>query len=144
MGIAADYTRQVGVATLPPIKGSPRPYPSAQRRETGYGEIRSHSMQHRCQSLTFDRGTEFAGFRALDDGIGARSWFCDPSAPWQKEAVENANKRIRRFLPANTDLTHLPQATLDQLARMLNDRPKKCLGYKTPAEVFVMHLQAQD
>lgn len=56
------------------------------------------------QSFTFDRGTEFAGFRALEDGIGARSWFCDPSAPWQKGAVENANKRIpplhaRRYRP---------------------------------------------
>jgi IS30 family transposase len=42
------------------------------------------------QSFTFDRGTEFSGFRALEDGIGARSWFCDPSAPWQKGGIENA------------------------------------------------------
>ncbi len=60
------------------------------------------------QSFTFDRGTEFAGFRALEDGIGARSWFCDPSAPWQKGAVENANKRIRRFMPGDTGLAGIP------------------------------------
>ena len=53
------------------------------------------------QSFTFDRGTEFAGFRALEDGIGACSCFCDPSAPWQKGAVENGNTRIRRFLPGD-------------------------------------------
>jgi IS30 family transposase len=93
------------------------------------------------QSFTFDRGTESAAFRALEDGIGARSWFCDPSAPWQKGAVENANKRIRRYLPAKTDLSQMSQATLNQVARILNDQPRKCLGYRTPAEVFMEHLQ---
>ena len=90
------------------------------------------------QSFTFDRGTEFAGFRALEEGIEARSWFCDPSAPWQKGAVENANKRIRRFMPGTTDLAGVSQRDLIQLTRHLNDQPRKCLGYKTPAEVLSM------
>lgn len=93
------------------------------------------------QSFTFDRGTEFAGFRALEEGIGARSWFCDPSAPWQKGTVENTNKRFRRFMPGATDLAAVSQHDLIQLARHLNDQPRKCLGYKTPAEVFMAHLQ---
>ncbi|GAA5662420.1 IS30 family transposase ISRle2 [Brucella sp. NBRC 14130] len=96
------------------------------------------------QSFTFDRGTEFAGFRALEDGIGARSWFCDPSAPWQKGAVENTNKRIRRFVPSDTDLTAVSQQHLTYLARHLNDQPRKCLGYKTPTEVFMAHLHEGD
>ncbi|MGR9244186.1 IS30 family transposase (plasmid) [Rhizobium leguminosarum] len=93
------------------------------------------------QSFTFDRGTEFAGFRALEDGIGARSWFCDPSAPWQKGTVENANKRIRRYLPGTTDLAAVSQRGLLQLTRHLNDQPRKCLGYMTPAEAFMAHLR---
>ncbi|MBD9624764.1 IS30 family transposase [Ensifer sp. ENS06] len=93
------------------------------------------------QSFTFDRGTEFAGFGALEDGIGARSWFCDPSAPWQKGAVENINKRIRRYMPGDTDLAGVSQRKLIQLARHLNDQPRKCLDYRTPAEVFRAHLQ---
>jgi IS30 family transposase len=93
------------------------------------------------QSFTFDRGTEFAGFRALEDGIGARSWFCDPSAPWQKGTVENTNKRIRRYLPGTTDLAAVSQLDLLQLTRHLNDQPRKCLGYMTPAEAFMAHLQ---
>ncbi|NTF31783.1 IS30 family transposase [Rhizobium skierniewicense] len=93
------------------------------------------------QSFTFHRGTEFAGFRALEDGIGARSWFCDPSAPWQKGTVENANKRIRRYLPGTTDLAAVSQRDLLQLTRHLNDQPRKCLGYMTPAEAFMAHLQ---
>ncbi|UXN67510.1 IS30 family transposase (plasmid) [Phyllobacterium sp. A18/5-2] len=92
------------------------------------------------QSFTFDRGTKFAGFRALEDGIGARSWFCDPSAPWQKGAVENINKRIRRFMPGDTDLAADSQRDLIHLVCHLNDQPRKCLGYRTPAEVFAIHL----
>ncbi len=95
------------------------------------------------QSFTFDRGTEFAAFLALEDGIGARSWFCDPSAPWQKGAVENANERIRRFLPSNTDLSQMSQAMLNQITRILNNQPRKCLCYKTPTEAFMAHLQGE-
>ncbi|MBB3395324.1 IS30 family transposase [Rhizobium sp. BK060] len=93
------------------------------------------------QSFTFDRGTEFRGFRALENGIGARSWFCDPNSPWQKGAVENTNKRIRRFMPGDTDLSNVAQQQLVDLAHHLNSLPRKCLGYKTPAEVFMAHLR---
>ncbi|WP_018239840.1 IS30 family transposase [Ensifer sp. BR816] len=93
------------------------------------------------QSFTFDRGTEFRGFRALEDGLGARSWFCDPNSPWQKGAVENTNKRIRRFVPSDTDLSAVSQQQLVALAHHLNSLPRKCLGYRTPAEVFMAHLR---
>ncbi|APO70427.1 IS30 family insertion sequence transposase domain-containing protein (plasmid) [Rhizobium gallicum] len=93
------------------------------------------------RSFTFDRGTEFAGFRPLEDGIGAKSWFCDPNSPWQKGAVENTSKRIRRFLPGDTDLSTITQRQLVDLAHHLNSLPGRCLGYKTPAEVFMAHLR---
>jgi len=93
------------------------------------------------RSFTFDRGTEFSGFRALEEGIGARSWFCDPSAPWQKGAVENTNKRIRRFMPGDTDIANVTQQQLTELAHHLNSQPRKCLGYRTPAEAFAAYLR---
>jgi len=96
---------------------------------------------HARRSFTFDRGSEFMGYRALEDGMGARSWFCDPNSPWQKGAIENINKRIRRYLPSNTDLTQVNQAQLTALAHDLNATPRKCLGFKTPAEVFASLLQ---
>lgn len=55
--------------------------------------------------------------------------------------MENANTRIRRFMPDDTDLAAVFQRDLTHLARHLNDQPRKCLGYKTPAEVFMAHLQ---
>ena len=96
---------------------------------------------HARRSFTFDRGSEFMAYRALEDGMGAKSWFCDPNSPWQKGAIENINKRIRRYLPSNTDLTQVSQAQLTALAHSLNATPRKCLGFKTPAEAFATLLQ---
>lgn len=96
---------------------------------------------HARRSFTFDRGTEFMGHRALEDGIGARSWFCDPNSPWQKGAFENANKRIRRFMPGDTDLATVDQSQLVTLTHHLNSLPRKCLGFRTPAEMFRAHVR---
>lgn len=88
------------------------------------------------QSLTFDRGLEFVSWRELERDLGAQAWFCDPQAPWQKPTVENTNRRVRRWLPRDTMLLDVPPQALDSLARRLNATPRKCLGYRTPAEVF--------
>ncbi|WP_395396503.1 IS30 family transposase (plasmid) [Novosphingobium sp. BL-8A] len=56
------------------------------------------------QTITFDRGTEFAAFRRLRTELGMESYFCDPKAPWQKGGVENFNGRLRRYLPSDTDI----------------------------------------
>jgi len=88
------------------------------------------------RSITFDRGTEFSAWSRLEDGMGTDSWFCDPQAPWQKGTVENTNNRLRRHLPRTTDPTILTPKRLRTICRKLNSTPRKCLGYRTPAEVF--------
>ncbi|GGA64293.1 IS30 family transposase [Pelagibacterium lentulum] len=88
------------------------------------------------QSLTFDRGFEFVSWRELKNGMGTDAWFCDPSAPWQKGSVENMNRRIGRYLPRETAILSLPPNHLRRLCEMLNNTPRKCLGYRTPGEVF--------
>lgn len=92
------------------------------------------------QSITFDRGTEFSAWRRLKDGIGADAWFCDPQAPWQKGTVENTNNRLRRYLPRSTAPTALTNRYLKSICQRLNATPRKCLGYRTPAEVFESNL----
>ena len=94
------------------------------------------------QSITFDRGTEFSAWRRLKDGIGAASWFCDPQAPWQKGTVENTNGRLRKHLPRSTEPTALTNRYLRSICQSLNSTPRKCLGYRTPAEVFESNLMA--
>lgn len=92
------------------------------------------------RSITFDRGTEFSAWPQLKDGMGTDSWFCDPQAPWQKGTVENTNNRLRRDLPRTTDPTTLTPKRLRTICRKLNSTPRKCLGYRTPAEVFESRL----
>jgi IS30 family transposase len=94
------------------------------------------------QSITFDRGSEFSGWRRLSESIGADAWFCDPQAPWQKGTVENTNNRLRRYLPRSTEPTALTNRFLGSICHRLNATPRKCLGYRTPAEVFEAHLVA--
>ena len=83
------------------------------------------------QTLTVDNGTEFAGHAQT----GVPTYFCDPHKPWQKGAVENANGRLRRFLPRKTNLDTVSQHDLDRVAAIYNNTPRKCLGFKTPNEV---------
>ena len=93
------------------------------------------------QSITFDRGFEFVSWRELYKGMGMKAWFCDPSAPWQKGSVENMNKRARRRLPRDTALLSIPEREMRRINDNLNATPRKCLGYRTPAEVFSENLQ---
>lgn len=88
------------------------------------------------RSITFDRGIEFRNWRKLEPGIGTEVWFCDPQAPWQKGAVENLNRRARRYLPRDTVLAALSDHSMKAICDRLNGTPRKCLGWKTPAEAF--------
>jgi transposase, IS30 family len=87
-------------------------------------------------SITFDRGTENASHRTLHTSLAMQTFFCDPHSPWQKGANENFNGRLRRFLPKGKIPRELSQESLDRLAKKMNNTPRKCLGYQTPAEVF--------
>ncbi len=86
--------------------------------------------------ITFDRGTELVSWPHLQAEIGTQTWFCDPSSPWQKGTVENTNRRSRRWLPRKSDITAVSDHELNMICDRLNATPRKCLGWKTPAEVF--------
>lgn len=88
------------------------------------------------QSITFDRGMEFMAWRQLYENAGIRSYFCDTASPYQKGSVENANGRLRRYLPLETDLQTVGDDALSAIALRMNNTPRQCLGYRTPGEVF--------
>lgn len=92
------------------------------------------------QSITFDRGTEFAFFATLKRSLEIDSYFCKPQAPWQKGTVENTNGRLRRFLPSDTDIASVPPEKLLELSTRLNRIPRKCLGYRTPEDVLAEQI----
>lgn len=93
------------------------------------------------RSVAFDNGTEFAFHYKLADSLGIETYFCDRYAPWQKGGVENAIGRLRRALPRKSDLAAIPQSDLDTIVARYNQTPRKCLGYKTPNEVFNENLK---
>jgi IS30 family transposase len=88
------------------------------------------------QTVTFDNGTEFAQHYRLQDALGIDTYFCDPHAPWQKGGVENAIRRLRRPLPRKSNLATLSPWSLDRIIANYNATPRRCLGFKSPAEVF--------
>ena len=97
------------------------------------------------RTLTFDNGTEFALHHTLRKPLGIETFFCDPHAPWQKGGIENAIGRLRRRLPRKTDLATVSNEQIQLLALLYNHTPRKCLGFKTPAQVFsqVLHLECE-
>lgn len=92
------------------------------------------------KSITFDNGTEFAKHTLLKKGLGMATYFCDPHSPWQKGQVERTNAQLHRFIPKSSDLKDLSKGDLCKIQDLLNSIPRKCLGFKTPAEVFNENL----
>jgi transposase, IS30 family len=92
------------------------------------------------RSITFDNGTEFASHYKLANELDMKTYFCDPHAPWQKGSIENAIGRMRKILPRKTDLATISQDKLYDLVRNYNHTPRKCLDFKSPAEVFLSSL----
>src|SRR5581483_8050552 len=117
---------------------------SAQLVAYHLGRVFSALPQRLRQTVTFDNGTEFARHRLLHR-LDVDTFFCDPYSPWQKGGIENAIGRMRSFLPRKTDLATLNSSRFKALIAAYNNTPRKCLDFRTPAEVFseVLHFECE-
>ncbi|PJA90193.1 MAG: hypothetical protein CO137_00875 [Candidatus Magasanikbacteria bacterium CG_4_9_14_3_um_filter_32_9] len=88
------------------------------------------------KTITFDNGGEGSKHTEIRKEYDIETYFCDPFASWQKGGVENANKLIRQYLPRSTDLSKLTDRDIYDIQEKLNNRPRKCLNYKSSNEII--------
>ena len=88
------------------------------------------------KTFTVDRCKEFAGYVDIENKLNIDVYFADAYASWQRGTNENTNGLLREFYPKKFDFSSINQKELDNIVTIINNRPRKCLGYKTPAEVF--------
>jgi len=88
------------------------------------------------RTLTADNGKEFADFAAIERTLKLKVYFANPHAPWERGVNENTNGLLRDWFPKGSDLKRVTPTRLAHVQRMLNNRPRKCLGYRTPLEVL--------
>ena len=139
--ILLHLPRMEGYGLEPPVKNGPA--------LSGYGAIATKDsivakmtavQQELRQSLTWDRGKELAAHVSLKAETGMAVFFADPHSPWQRGTNENTNGLLRQYFPKGTDLSRWCAAEIDSVADALNDRPRKTLGWKTPAEAMAEQL----
>lgn len=92
--------------------------------------------QELYKSLTWDRGKEMADHKRFTLATDIQVYFCDPQNPWQRASNENTNGLLRQYFPKGTDISVYSQTKLNAVARQLNERPRKTLGFETPADIF--------
>jgi len=92
--------------------------------------------EEKRQSLTLDNGTEFARCHRLEKHLGMELYFADPGCPYQRGTNENTNGLIRQYYPKGTDFRDISHQDVRHIENLINERPRECLGFKTPHEVF--------
>ena len=130
-----------GHGKAPPVKGGPAltGHGAEAVRDAIAKQINTLPGQLR-RTLTWDQGTEMAQHKKVRTDTGMAVYFCDPQSPWQRGSNENTNGLLRQYFPKGTDLKKHSAQDLEAVAYALNGRPRKTLGWKTPAEALDEHL----
>ena len=132
------YQRRQGIKNGPPLAGH-----GAEAVRKAIVQSMYELPKKLRQTLTWDQGAEMAQHAKLKVDSGLQIYFCDPQSPCQRRPNENTNRLLPQYFPKVTDLSRHSICELDAVAHALNTRPRKTLGWKTPAEVLDQFLVAQ-
>jgi len=145
-------SRSTLLVHLPRLEGwGEKPYVKNGPSLGGYGAVAMNAAltasmtelpEQLRKTLTWDRGKELAGHALFALETGTKVFFADPHSPWQRPSNENTNGLLRQYFPKGTDLSRWSAEDLEAVAHTLNNRPRKTLGWKTPAEVFEEQLRS--
>lgn len=133
-------TRFTLLLHLPPMQGHGR-QPRVKNFRDEIARVISTLPEQLRRSLTWDQGAEMAQHSQLQLATGLAIYFCDPHSPWQRGTNENTNGLLRQYFPKGTDLHRHHREDLNAIALTLNTRPRKTLGWQTPAEALDEHLR---
>jgi IS30 family transposase len=141
--VLVHLPRKDGWGDRPPVKNGPAlgGYGAESMRDALTDSFSTVPDQLR-RSLTWDRGKELAAHAAFTVETGIPVYFADPHSPWQRSTNENTNGLLRQYFPKGTDLARWNRDELAAVAAALNARPRKVLGWRTPAEAFDEHLRS--
>jgi IS30 family transposase len=133
--------REEGFGIIPRTKNGPplAGYGAVKMKEALAATMSGLPLQLR-RSLTWDRGKELSQHAAFRVETGTPVYFADPHSPWQRGTNENTNGLLRQYFPKGTDLSRWSATEITAVAASLNGRPRKSLGWKTPAEAFNEYL----
>jgi len=129
------YGKEARVKNGPPLAGQ-----GAEAVRDAIASAVRTLPDHLCCSLTWDQGAEMARHHEVRKETGLDIYFCDPHSPWQRGTNENTNGLLRQYFPKGTDLSRFSAEELEAVSTTLNNRPRKALGWKTPAEALADHV----
>ena len=136
---------KIGTGLITTLVDRKSRYLLAKKVETKQAEEQLNSIisllkNHPVKSLSFDNGVEFAAHREMESVLSTKVYFAEPHKPWQRGTNENTNDILRFFFPKGSDFTKVTQQDIDKAVEIINNKPKKILGWKTPAEVYCQCL----
>src|SRR5260221_6156167 len=117
------------------LRVGPLPRPTVEHTNARIIEL-LRSEPHPLRTLTSDNGVEFHGYKQLEQALGLTAYFANPHHAWERGTSENTNGLLRQYLPQGTNLANLTQRHCHDIAALLNHRPRRRLGFRTPHEVY--------
>lgn len=141
-GDSVIYPRKKAINTMNELKTGILEFTLLERKTA---DLTARAMvtklsKYESKTLTLDNGTEFTKHEYVSEKTGVVTYFCHPYSSWERGSNENSNGLLRRYLPKGQNIDDLTQAELDEISEELNNRPRKRLGYMTPAEAYQQEL----